>query len=674
MRRAGRAGAWITASAMTLAVLLSLALIWGHVPLQAADIFQGAATQASAQARAADMDQTAERLGGLLRSGLACASQAAALLESASTKGATWSTAANALAHIQAPLDNCLDQHIGLEQVFALTSTTDAAKAAALRSDREPRLGPLDQRYLAQLQEAGSTQTASYALPPGGVGGSKDGLDQIVPVRGAGLNTLLVLRYRLPRAVQDRQIPASALAQPLQLADDRSSSTGLAIRGTRGLRIVPAGPPDRPWLLSGLALAQLLLGASGLYWMSRAQRQYQGALLGQIVELKEADRKLQAEAAEHAKAERQLELEIAFRRDIEDSVNVGLRVIDNSGRLTAVNRAFCALSGWPKAQLLDSRPPYPFWPADELASHQEHLASIMSDQMLGQSYQVSFVRPDGERWTAEVRASALGSGAGWILACTDISQDIENQERMAALYENVRQQSDLHLLAEWAGEFLHKMSNHAGACVNACEGMRKFLANGRTDMLAEGAELASRAANDMHAVIERFRPRLRAEPAFEATQLWDVAADSLAQQSGHAAGRNIRLVNIVSTDLPPQRLDRQALLEVLINLINNGILAMANTPLSNRMLILESVLDEDRAMVELHVRDRGCGIAPELRDKVFEQGYTTRERGTGWGLFMSRQWVERMAGKLVIANTSRNGTDMVITLPFKPEPVSVDDV
>lgn len=90
--------------------------------------------------------------------------------------------------------------------------------------------------------------------------------------------------------------------------------------------------------------------------MNRPQRRFRDVLRARIADLEEADRRLRAEVAEHAQAQRQLDLEIAFRRDIEDSVNVGLRVVDLSGGLTAVNRAFCELSGWSKGQLLDARP------------------------------------------------------------------------------------------------------------------------------------------------------------------------------------------------------------------------------------------------------------------------------------------------------------------------------
>ena len=646
MKRPDRLWMWISMIGMTLAVMLPLAVIWDRLPVGSGVLVHGSGGNQRTYESSVDVDKAAEQLGTLLRKGLFCAGKAAALLSTAKSR---ISRPEDVLALIRPQIGNCLDERVGLEQVFILTSVGDPGHALAVRDDREAKLGLQDARYLSKLQEADSTKSDTYALSPNG----KDGIDQIVPVRGVDTTTILVFRYRLLRAVQDQQIPPSFTAHSLALVDERSTARGIPIRGTRGLWIALPGDLNLRWLLSSLTLALLLLGSAGVYWTGRSHRQYQEALRGKIDQLVEKDQQLKAEAA--------------VRRDIEDSVNVGLYVVDRAGTLASVNREFCSLSGWPEDKLLHSQPPYPFWPSEELESRREHLASIMGGQMLGEDCQFSFVRPDGQGWTAEVRASALGSGGGWIFSCADITQDMENQKRNEALHEELRKRSDLDLLAEQAGQFLHKMSGHAGACMNACDGMRSFLKSGRHEKLAEGAELASKAAHEMHDVIERFRPRLRAEPLYEATQLWEVAADSMAQQSAFAASRNVKLVNIVSPDLPLQRVDRHALREVLINLISNGILAMANTSLPNRTLILQSDFDEDRAMVELLVRDRGCGIVPELWKKVFEQGYTTRKGGTGWGLFISRKWVERMGGKLEIRDSSRSGTDMVIALPLRPE-------
>jgi signal transduction histidine kinase len=82
------------------------------------------------------------------------------------------------------------------------------------------------------------------------------------------------------------------------------------------------------------------------------------------------------------------------------------------------------------------------------------------------------------------------------------------------------------------------------------------------------------------------------------------------------------------------------------------------------------------------VRDRGHGIPPGLHARVFEQGFTTRAGGTGWGLYICRHWVEELGGQLDIAHSSDSATDgalqgttLRVRLPLhqRSTPLQADD-
>ncbi|MBP8270605.1 MAG: PAS domain S-box protein [Sphaerotilus sp.] len=401
---------------------------------------------------------------------------------------------------------------------------------------------------------------------------------------------------------------------------------------------VPAAVRQVQVLLSVLAVGLVGMVGASLRWLSRSQRDYQ----------------------------RTLRSEIAFREDIEESIGVGLRVVNRTGQLTYVNRAFCETSGWPREVLIGVAPPYPFWPQDQTDRLDEHLHVILAGQARPDGYRVPFVRPDGTRWTAQVSARALGSGEGWILASTDITRELDDQRRIEAMNDELRRQSSVYLLGERSGELLHKISNHCGACLNALDGVHKHLQAGRHELLGEGVRIAGRAAQHMRDIVERFRPWLRDEAAAEPASLRETVADALAQESSYAAAQNVVMHNGVSAELPPVTLDRLALCEVLSNLLRNAIWAMEDTPLTNRQLSVESYVDEDAGQVQIHVRDRGRGVPVGLREKVFERGYSTRSGGSGWGLYICRHWIEKLGGRLAVTDNLPRGADFVITLPLMP--------
>jgi signal transduction histidine kinase len=73
-----------------------------------------------------------------------------------------------------------------------------------------------------------------------------------------------------------------------------------------------------------------------------------------------------------------------------------------------------------------------------------------------------------------------------------------------------------------------------------------------------------------------------------------------------------------------------------------------------------------RQDVRISVRDRGPGIAPEARDRLFEPFFSTKETGTGLGLALSRRIVERHGGSLRLADPGPPGAAFEVRLPREP--------
>jgi signal transduction histidine kinase len=137
----------------------------------------------------------------------------------------------------------------------------------------------------------------------------------------------------------------------------------------------------------------------------------------------------------------------------------------------------------------------------------------------------------------------------------------------------------------------------------------------------------------------------------------------------HAEREGFALEVFADTDLPPVRYDRDALLQVLFNLVDNAIKYARDA--DQRLISLEC-RQRDGGVVVL-VRDRGPGVAPRHLAKLFEPFFrgetelTRRTKGTGIGLALVKGLVERMDAGITGRNAEGGGFE--VRIDFRPAPV-----
>lgn len=112
--------------------------------------------------------------------------------------------------------------------------------------------------------------------------------------------------------------------------------------------------------------------------------------------------------------------------------------------------------------------------------------------------------------------------------------------------------------------------------------------------------------------------------------------------------------------------DQYLLEQVFINLFQNAIDAVEAIPGPR---ILFSVLQQNEKII-FHVSDNGPGVSEEILDKVFVPFFTTKEKGTGVGLSLSRQIVVGHGGRMLIKNSKENETIFIVELPIRDQNIS----
>lgn len=138
--------------------------------------------------------------------------------------------------------------------------------------------------------------------------------------------------------------------------------------------------------------------------------------------------------------------------------------------------------------------------------------------------------------------------------------------------------------------------------------------------------------------------------------------DAVIDLANHAiAGKAISLRKEIESHLAPLECDPEQLKQVLLNLVMNAIQAMPE----GGEVTISARLDNERLLIR--VRDEGCGIKLDERDKIFDPFFTTKADGTGLGLSVAHQIVEQHGGLLTAEQNAVKGMTFSLQLPLSRE-------
>jgi signal transduction histidine kinase len=141
------------------------------------------------------------------------------------------------------------------------------------------------------------------------------------------------------------------------------------------------------------------------------------------------------------------------------------------------------------------------------------------------------------------------------------------------------------------------------------------------------------------------------------------------------ASRDDIIINCRYDEAPPVKADAVSLREIVFNLMQNGIQAMSpGGTLSVSVLYPAPPEYADKPSVLVEIRDTGPGIPDEERSKIFEAFYTTREGGSGLGLWIVREKLADLGGTIGVESDVEDGmgTTIRITIPIERRPAPME--
>ncbi len=124
-------------------------------------------------------------------------------------------------------------------------------------------------------------------------------------------------------------------------------------------------------------------------------------------------------------------------------------------------------------------------------------------------------------------------------------------------------------------------------------------------------------------------------------------------------------VQIVSDDaVPPVRIDPGRLMQVLFNLLGNARQALAGLNRPGHITLRAGTVEhEGKPWVVIDVIDDGPGVPEVFLDRVFEPFFTTRDDGTGYGLYLAAELLKEQSGRISVRNNGHGGATFTIWLP-----------
>jgi signal transduction histidine kinase len=141
----------------------------------------------------------------------------------------------------------------------------------------------------------------------------------------------------------------------------------------------------------------------------------------------------------------------------------------------------------------------------------------------------------------------------------------------------------------------------------------------------------------------------------------EVLAEALRQNESLAASNGVRLVGRFPDGLPSVKLDRDRLVQVFQNLLENAI--QHSQPTDEVILETHELGTNGERWIECVVADTGPGFRPDDLPHVFEPFFTRRHGGTGLGLSIVHQIAHEHGGEIVATNRPEGGALMTVRLP-----------
>jgi PAS domain S-box-containing protein len=340
-------------------------------------------------------------------------------------------------------------------------------------------------------------------------------------------------------------------------------------------------------------------------------------------------------------------------RSLFDHASIAIFVLDRaSEKILEVNQAGLDLLGYDREELL-TMPRLPFTNAD--------FASCLRDATRFTSGDMTLTRKDGETLQVDV-------GFGPLTRTQDTRilvylRDITEQREMR---QQLIQAEKMTLMGRLAAGIAHEIRNPLSAIALNLQYLVTKI--DQYPELREALQDALEGTKRIESVIEntlnlaRFTP-----PVLHEEQINELVRQVLGFVRISVQQKEVHFDTALTPELPAVHVDAKQIQQVILNVVQNAIDASAESGRVHVATAVEPWPAGDGGnghAIVVKVRDHGKGITAEQRKHLFEQFYTTKKGGTGLGLTISRQIMEKHRGEIRFDIPEGGGTLVRLLFPI----------
>ena len=257
------------------------------------------------------------------------------------------------------------------------------------------------------------------------------------------------------------------------------------------------------------------------------------------------------------------------------------------------------------------------------------------------------------------KALALRSPTELEAANRKLEHEIKERKR---LEDQLIQSEKMAAVGQLAGGIAHEVNNPLGVILGFAQGVVAHLKpNDPIEMPLKSIEREAVRCKELVQNLLTFSRVSKAEKAsMDLKEAIDGAFSLVLAQS---KVKNVEVVKAFS-DIPRIVANKNQIQQILVNLSNNAIDAMPN---GGKLTIRIKKTDrKERDGVEIQVQDTGRGIPPEIRSKIFNPFFTTKEigKGTGLGLSLVYEMIQKHDGCITVESEVGKGTTFHVFLPL----------
>ncbi len=338
-----------------------------------------------------------------------------------------------------------------------------------------------------------------------------------------------------------------------------------------------------------------------------------------------------------------------------DNANALIMVMNDRGRISVFNRAFQALSGFSREEVIGE--PFTQLLAEEDHSSINHMISLALQGRAATNVEASVVARDGRRVRVAFNSAAVLDSDGRVESVIAIGNDLS---RIWELKRQIIQAEKLASLGQLSAAVVHELNNPLTSITVYAEYIRDRLAELGVE---QDVEKASRILESADRILDFTRGLVAyARPSDERPSRLDLRR--VIEQSVKLCDHIIKCESIQldlqwTADMPHVMGNSSRLEQVFVNLITNACHAVE----SGGEICISTHIVKD--FLEIQLRDNGRGMAPEVSARIFEPFFSTKApgKGTGLGLSIVQEIVRGHGGTITVESEPDKGSVFLIRLP-----------